>query len=66
VKISAIRVSSKINISFSLFKAAKIKLFLVFFENDSKSKTILKTKSNFELRHFMINKNKEFKKVKSH
>jgi hypothetical protein len=51
---------------FSFLKAAKIKLFLVFCEIDSKSKTILKTKTDFELRHFMINKNKEFKAVKSH
>ena len=49
-----------------LLKDEEIKLFLVFCENDSKSKTVLKTKSDFELMDFMINKNKEFKAVKSH
>ena len=49
-----------------LLKDDEIKLFLVFCENDSKSKTVLKSQSDFELMDFMITKNKEFKAVKSH
>lgn len=42
----------------------EIKLFLLYCENDVEVKTILKSKSNFEMMDFMIKKNKEFKKLK--
>ena len=45
-------------------KDEEIKLFLVYCENDSKSKSVMKTKSDFELMDFMIEKNKEFKDLK--
>ncbi len=41
----------------------EIGLFLVFCENDSKSNTLLKPESQFELIDFLINKNKEFKRI---
>lgn len=42
----------------------EIKLFLFYCENDVKSKSVLKSKSDFEMIDFMIKKNKEFKKLK--
>lgn len=45
-------------------KDEEIKLFLVYCENDSKAKSVMKTKSDFELMDFMIEKNKEFKDLK--
>jgi hypothetical protein len=39
----------------------EIKLFLVFCENDSKSKSIIKSSTDFELMDFLVEKNKEFK-----
>jgi len=44
-------------------KEDEIGLFLVFCENDSKSKTLLKPESQFELIDFLITKNEEFKKI---
>jgi len=45
-------------------KDEEIKLFLVYCENDSKAKSVMKLKSDFELMDFMIEKNKEFKNIK--
>ena len=45
-------------------KDEEIKLFLLYCENDIKSKSVLKTKSDFEMMDFMIKKNKEFRKLK--
>jgi hypothetical protein len=45
-------------------KDEEIKLFLLYCENDVKSKAVLKSKSDFEIMDFMIKKNKEFKKLK--
>jgi hypothetical protein len=44
-------------------KEDEIGLFLVFCENDSKSKTLLKRESQFELIDFLVTKNKEFKRI---
>ena len=44
-------------------KEDEIGLFLVFCENDSKSKELLKPESQFELIDFLITKNKEFKRI---
>lgn len=44
-------------------KDDEIGLFLVYCENDSKAKTLLKQESKFELIDFLITKNKEFKKI---
>jgi len=41
----------------------QIKLFLVFCENDSKSKSLLKSASDFEIMDYLIEKNKEFKTI---
>lgn len=41
----------------------EIKLFLVFCENDDNTQKILKSKSEFEMMDFLINKNIEFKKI---
>lgn len=41
----------------------EIKLFLVFCENDNNVQKVLKTKSEFEMMDFLINKNVEFKKI---
>jgi hypothetical protein len=41
----------------------EIKLFLVFCENDSKAKTLVKSSTDFELSDFLIGKNIEFKKI---
>jgi hypothetical protein len=42
-------------------KEDEIGLFLIFCENDPKSKALLKPESEFELIEFLINKNEEFK-----
>ncbi|MGO4770651.1 hypothetical protein ACEN2I_03230 [Flavobacterium sp. W22_SRS_FK3] len=44
-------------------KDDEIDLFLMYCSNDSESKKHLKPEEKFELMDFMINKNKEFKKV---
>ncbi|WP_291099037.1 MULTISPECIES: hypothetical protein [unclassified Flavobacterium] len=44
-------------------KEDEIGLFLIFCENDSKAKTLLEPKSEFELIDFLITKNKEYKKI---
>lgn len=41
----------------------EIGLFLIFCENDSKSKTVLKSDSKIELIDFLVSKNKEFQKI---
>jgi len=41
----------------------QIKLFLVFCENDSKSKSLLKSASDFEIMDYLIEKNNEFKTI---
>lgn len=42
-------------------KDDEMALFLVYCENDSKSKTLLKPESEFELIDFLVTKNKDFK-----
>jgi hypothetical protein len=42
-------------------KEDEIGLFLIYCENDSKAKALLKPESEFELIEFLINKNEEFK-----
>lgn len=44
-------------------KEDEVGLFLIFCENDSKSKAFLKPESEFELIDFLITKNKEFKAI---
>lgn len=44
-------------------KEDEIELFLMYCSNDSESKKYLKPDEKFELMDFMINKNKDFKKV---
>lgn len=44
-------------------KQDEIELFLMYCSNDAESKKHLKPEEKFELMDFMINKNKEFKKV---
>ena len=44
-------------------KEDEIDLFLMYCSNDAESKKYLKPEEKFELMDFMINKNKEFKKV---
>ncbi len=44
-------------------KDDEISLFLVYCENDSKSRTLLKPESEFQLMDFLIIKNKEFKRI---
>lgn len=44
-------------------KDDEIKLFLVFCENDSKSRTLMNPNLEFQLLDFLANKNKEFKKI---
>lgn len=41
----------------------EIKLFLVFCENDQKSRTLLHPKDEFQLIDFLVAKNKEYKKI---
>lgn len=56
-------------VSFTFFtntlnlKEDEIGLFLIYCENDSKSKTLLKPESKIELIDFLITKNKEFTKI---
>jgi hypothetical protein len=44
-------------------KDDEIKLFLVFCENDSKSRTLMEPSAEFQLMDFLITKNKEYKKI---
>jgi hypothetical protein len=44
-------------------KDDEIGLFLIFCENDSKSKALLKSGLEFELMDFLISKNREFKTI---
>ncbi|WPR71719.1 hypothetical protein SLW70_00905 [Flavobacterium sp. NG2] len=44
-------------------KDDQIKLFLVFCENDSKSRSLMNPSSEFQLLDFLSTKNKEFKKI---
>jgi hypothetical protein len=44
-------------------KDDEIKLFLVFCENDSKSRTLMQPSAEFQLMDFLITKNKEYKKI---
>lgn len=41
----------------------EIRLFLIFCENDPKSKTLLKPENEFQLIDFLVTKNKEYKKI---
>ena len=41
----------------------EIRLFLIFCENDPKSKTLLKPENEFQLMDFLVTKNKEYKKI---
>lgn len=41
----------------------EIRLFLIFCENDPKSKTLLKPENEFQLIDFLITKNKEYKRI---
>jgi len=47
-------------------KQDEIDLFLMYCSNDAESKQHLKPEEKFELMDFMVNKNKEFKKVEMH
>lgn len=44
-------------------KEEQVKLFLVFCENDVKTKSLIESKSDFELMDFLIAKSKEFKEI---
>lgn len=44
-------------------KDDEIRLFLIFCENDPKSKTLLKPENEFQLIDFLVTKNKEYKKI---
>lgn len=44
-------------------KEEQVKLFLVFCENDIKTKSLIESKSDFELMDFLIVKSKEFKEI---
>lgn len=41
----------------------EIGLFLIFCENDSQSKIVMKPEKEFQLMDFLVNKNKEFKRI---
>ncbi|MBG6110300.1 hypothetical protein H4V97_002536 [Flavobacterium sp. CG_23.5] len=41
----------------------EIRLFLIFCENDPKSKMLLKPENEFQLMDFLVTKNKEYKKI---
>lgn len=41
----------------------EIRLFLIFCENDPKSKTLLRPENEFQLIDFLVTKNKEYKKI---
>lgn len=44
----------------------EIKLFLIYCENDSKSRELMQPSEEFRLMDFLIDKNKEFKKITKH
>jgi hypothetical protein len=44
-------------------KDDEIRLFLIFCENDPKSKTLIKPENEFQLIDFLVSKNREYKKV---
>ncbi|MFA9186806.1 hypothetical protein AAGV33_12580 [Flavobacterium sp. FBOR7N2.3] len=44
----------------------EIKLFLIYCENDSKSRELMQPSEEFRLMDFLINKNKEYKKITKH
>jgi hypothetical protein len=60
-------VLEKINYSFFAntlnLKDDEIKLFLVFCENDPKSRALMQPSAEFQLMDFLITKNKEYKKI---
>ncbi|MEZ7504659.1 hypothetical protein [Flavobacterium sp. Arc2] len=60
-------VLKKVNYSFFAntlsLKDDEIKLFLVFCENDPKSRTLMQPSDEFQLMDFLITKNKEYKKI---
>lgn len=60
-------VLKKVNYSFFAntlnLKDDEIKLFLVFCENDPKSRTLMQPSEEFQLMDFLITKNKEYKKI---
>lgn len=41
----------------------EIRLFLIFCENDPKSKTLIKSENEFQLIDFLVTKNKKYKKI---
>ena len=41
----------------------EIRLFLIFCENDPKSKSLIKSENEFQLIDFLVTKNKEYKKI---
>jgi hypothetical protein len=41
----------------------EIGLFLIFCENDSQSKIVMKPENQFQLIDFLVTKNKEFKRI---
>lgn len=49
-----------------MLKEDEVDLFLMYCSNDMDSKRYLKTDQKFELMDFMVNKNKDFKKVELH
>ncbi|MFA9190962.1 hypothetical protein AAGV28_06220 [Flavobacterium sp. FZUC8N2.13] len=60
----------KVNYSFFSntlhLKDDEIKLFLMFCENDSKSRELMQPTEEFRLMDFLVNKNKEYKKITKH
>jgi hypothetical protein len=60
-------VMNKVNYSFFSntlhLKDDEIKLFLIYCENDSKSRDLMQPSEEFKLMDFLINKNKEYKKI---
>jgi hypothetical protein len=60
-------VMNKVNYSFFSntlhLKDDEIKLFLIYCENDSKSRELMQPSEEFKLMDFLINKNKEYKKI---
>ena len=57
----------KVNYSFFSntlnLKDDEIKLFLIYCENDSKSRELMQPGEEFKLMDFFINKNKEYKRI---
>lgn len=47
-------------------KDDEIKLFLVFCENDPKSRSLMRPSEEFQLMDFLITKNQEYKKITTH